>query len=392
VENKQHIAQLFQKYLDNGCSPDESRELFRLMQAEEHRVYFEYLINTRLQENNDMDTIAETAIRRVFDNLNLSDEKKKSRTKKWRLYLSLAASAIVVFAFSFLFLPTLSVRDSDTLSRIPTDDVVPGGNRATLTLMDGQTVSLDERQAGIIVGEKKLIYTDGTDVLNTEQTGMMSLSTPRGGTYQLTLPDGTRVWLNAASTLKYPSRFDAKERVVELEGEAYFEVSHQLSAAGQRSPAKKIPFRVVSKGQTVEVLGTQFNVSAYPDDIDVKTTLVEGTVRVTPIDRSATTATLSPGEQSILQHGNMTVKKVDTAIATDWKNGDFLFVDEELQRIMRRIARWYDIEVVYQGEIPNETFGGQISRHKNLSEILRILELSGGIRFNIADKKLYISQ
>ncbi len=390
MEDKQYITQLFQKHLRNACSPDEIRELFRLMQADEHRAHFQSLIHTHLQENSDPDAVTEAAIRRVFANLDLDN--KKHTPKKWKLYLSLAASAVIALTLSILFLPSLSVRAPNTLSKIPVNDVAPGGNRATLTFKDGQTVSLDEQQVGIIVGEKKLTYTDGTEVINTEQTGMMSLSTPRGGTYQLTLPDGTQVWLNAASTLKYPSQFDAGDRVVELEGEAYFDVSHRPLAGSQQPSAQKLPFRVITAGQTVEVLGTQFNISAYADDGDVKTTLVEGTVRVAPLDRSSTATILKPGEQSILQNGNITVKKVDTNTAADWKNGDFRFVDEELQSIMRKIARWYDIEVVYVDDIPNETFGGQISRDKNLSEILRILQLSGGIQFNIEHKKLYISQ
>src|SRR5690606_13352531 len=189
------------------------------------------------------------------------------------------------------------------------EDILPGGNRATLTLADGRTINLSEAQTGIVVGDG-ITYLDGTGVLDNSASSVstiMSLSTPKGGTYQITLPDGSKVWLNANSTLKYPSRFGGKERVVELEGEAYFDVSQQSTANSRQ--ASFVPFLVKTNNQTVEVLGTEFNISAYADDPVTKTTLVEGSVKVSAHAVNASTL-LKPGEQGLLLHDRIERKTV----------------------------------------------------------------------------------
>jgi len=288
------------------------------------------------------------------------------------------------------------------------EDVLPGGNRATLTLAGGQTIDLSEAQAGIIVGDE-ISYLDGTDVLDgrlktgdgrskAEDLGLLTLATPKGGTYQITLPDGTKVWLNAASSLRYPGSFDGDERVVELEGEAYFEVSEQAhggrSAAGSGShvhtftSSQKIPFKIISKGQTVEVLGTQFNISAYADDLEVKTTLVEGSVQIVNAN-SKVVNKLLPGQQSTVRGRNTDIQAVDTEKYTAWKTGLFHFGNTPFEDMMRQISRWYDVEVVYTATIPGDTFTGKMSRDLSLMTVLELLNVSN-VQVRLEGKQLIV--
>lgn len=266
-------------------------------------------------------------------------------------------------------------------------DITAGGNRATLTLADGRKIDLSDAKAGIVVGDG-ITYVDGSAVIENKGTlpaqfaALNSLTTPKGGTYQITLPDGSSVWLNANSTLKYPSRFDGNERVVELEGEAYFDVSHQASL---------VPFLVKTDKQTVEVLGTEFNVSAYSDDPETQTTLVEGRVRV------ATTADhrphiLAPGQQAVTLGKDIETKEVDIEPYIAWKNGHFLFDNTPLSTIADQLAKWYDIRVVFKDPVQSERFYGMIDRGKNLSQVLKMLEKTQTVRFKLQTNTLYITK
>jgi len=194
------------------------------------------------------------------------------------------------------------------------------------------------------------------------------------------LSDGSKVWINSASSLRYPTAFTGNERKVELTGEAYFEVAH--------NPAK--PFRVASRNQTVEVLGTHFNINAYDDEPAIKTTLLEGKVKVTAANNEV--RFLQPGQQSALSTGAFTVSAVETDEAVAWKNGQFMFENDNIQYIMRTLSRWYDVDVEYSGAIPDDTFGGGTSRFKNVSEVLNVLQLTGKVHFKIEGRKIIVSK
>src|SRR5690606_13881439 len=199
----------------------------------------------------------------------------------------------------------------------------------------------------------------------------LELSTPRGGQYQITLPDGTNVWLNAESTLRYPSRFSQRERMVEIAGEAYFEVVNDHNR----------PLKVVSRGQTVEVLGTEFNIAAYPDEQNAKTTLVKGKVNVrlnasTP-SRDHAPLTLLPGQQATVGASSLRVDKVDVNQYVLWKDGFFYFNGHSPQEAFTQLSRWYDFELVYRGSIPSVQFFGKIERNKSLGSLLKILNKAG---------------
>jgi len=306
----------------------------------------------------------------------------------WRRYAA-AAVALIFLTLGVYYYQHETKRQEQSIAA----NIGPGGNRATLTLADGRTVNLSEAQAGIVVGNE-ITYQDGSEVLgkgNTDHSTRATdliLSTPKGGTYQLTLPDGTKVWLNAASKLKYPSRFNENERIVELEGEAYFEVSKQLSVIGDRS--KKAPFLVRTNTQTVQVLGTQFNVSAYPDEREVKTTLVEGKVLVAPTTDRWPPTTIKPGEQATTRGAAIDITTVDTEQYIAWKDGRFHFKRTPLEDVMRQVSRWYDVEVVYKRGIPKESFTGKISRNASLPELLDILQ-SSAINVTLEDNRLIVN-
>lgn len=270
-------------------------------------------------------------------------------------------------------------------------NIQPGGNRAVLVLADGRTVNLSESHDGIVVGDEGITYQDGTGVelaastnphdrsLTGQSVNQLELSTPRGGQYKIALQDGTNVWLNAASTLRYPTRFVGNERVVEIVGEAYFEVAKDA----------KRPFKVKSQGQVIEVLGTQFNISAYPEEQEAKTTLVEGKVAVSlhdaQVDSDERPHTLLPGQQATIKASSVRVEKVDVSQYTAWKDGFFYFNGDSPQEAFAQLSRWYDFELVYPGEVPTVQFFGKIERNKSLGSLLKILD-KAGLEFEVVPK------
>jgi len=265
-------------------------------------------------------------------------------------------------------------------------DVDPGDNRAILTLANGTKLILDSAKIGLLnqsgntsvnkTKDGQVVYSANKD----QQSGPVaynSISTPVGGQYQVVLPDGSRVWLNSASSLKFPTAFTGNEREVELIGEGYFEVA--------RNKAK--PFNVKVKDIKISVLGTHFNIMAYSDEAMVKTTLLEGLVRLT---QGNVTGTLKPGQQGVINDKGIKIIDVDTDEAVAWKNGFFDFERANIQDIMKQLSRWYGTEVVYEGKIPDDEFVGKIRRDVKLSQVLHILELSH-VRFRIENKKIIVT-
>jgi transmembrane sensor len=272
--------------------------------------------------------------------------------------------------------------------------IAPGGNKALLTLANGSKITLDDattgelaKQSGVKItkaGNGQLVYTiENTSSNSTASTQLAynTIETPKGGQYQVDLPDGSKVWLNAGSLLRYPINFNGNVRKVELTGEAYFEVAKNTNK----------PFRVVSNKQVVEVLGTHFNISSYIDEASVKTTLLEGSVKVLSIG-SNQSKLLKPGEQSNINYLNNTfsVQAVNTEEAVAWKNGYFLFVDEDMKSIMSKFARWYNVDVEYLGNVDNLRFGGMVSRSKDLAQALKIIEQTGNVKTKIEGRRVII--
>jgi ferric-dicitrate binding protein FerR (iron transport regulator) len=267
-------------------------------------------------------------------------------------------------------------------------DIPPGGNKAVLTLGDGSSITLDSAGNGLLAsqggtnvkqaGKGQLVYESGRSpesapVFNT-------VTTPRGGQFHIVLPDGTGVWLNAASSLRFPTAFTGKQRDVEITGEVYFEVAHN----------KQMPFVVKNGATEITVLGTHFNIMAYDDEKIMRTTLLKGAVKVT---RGAREALLAPGQQARIGRvtGSLRVADdVDTEKELSWKNGYFQFENESLESIMRQVSRWYDVQVQYEGNSRGENFTGRLPRNANVSGVLKILALSG-VKFRIEDKTIIVT-
>lgn len=304
--------------------------------------------------------------------------------KKSVISLAAAASIALVAGISLYYNQQHSSPES-TRFKAYTNDIPAGMNKAYLTLASGKKLALTNSVNGILAEEAgikitktadgQLVYTI-TDQGKKGITGYNRIETPRAGQYQLNLPDGTRIWLNSASSLKYPSSFAAlKERKVELSGEAYFEVAKD----------KTHPFIVKSGRQEIRVLGTHFDVSAYPDEQLIKTTLLEGSVKLNQ------QITLKPGEQSSMAGEKFSVKEVNVNDAVDWKNGEFVFTNESLTSILKKVSRWYDVEIRYvHTPVDMPTFTGSVSRAENISSVLKMLEETSNVRFTIEGRKISV--
>lgn len=348
------------------------------------------------------DVQLESALDRIWNRLPLHEEEIDTRPSR-RLWLRLAGTAAVLTALATgVYFFNASPPQSDAKRHaqhkaVVKNDILPGGNKATLTLANGKQITLDgagngklAEESGIVITKTKdgqLVYTisEKSGVPQNGQLAMNTISTPKGGQYQINLPDGSKVWLNAASSLRYPAVFTGHSRKVSLTGEAYFEVA--------KAPAS-MPFKVQTAHQTVEVLGTHFNINAYTDEPGTKTTLLEGAVKVSlPEIVKATIATevvLKPGQQSAISGERLNVNFVNTEAAVAWKNGMFRFKDADLQTVMRSVARWYDVEVDYEGNLPARQFSGEIHRNVNLSELLDILSFYK-VHFRIDGKKITVT-
>src|SRR5690606_7956564 len=272
------------------------------------------------------------------------------------------------------------------------DSIVPGKNKATLLLETGKQIALSDLHSGIVIGDS-IKYENGQVISSAIAGQMLTLKTPLGGQYALTLPDSTRVWLNAGSSIRYPVDFGTQERRVFLEGEAYFDVTKMVSV-DRNGLSHKVPFRVQTGMQTVDVRGTQFNVSAYAEDNNILTTLVEGSVnvslRATEGGKETTYHALKPGHQAVLQGDDFKINSVDVRLFTAWKDGKFVFEQEPLENILKMLARWYDVEIVYQGDKPAVTFTGSMSRYEHISEILDKISYTQAVRFEVEGRRVKV--
>ncbi|SFE35201.1 FecR family protein [Chitinophaga sp. CF118] len=353
--DEQAIKVLLDKYKEGRATEEELALLESWYLSYEEQGPSELSMNDRLK---------------AVDKVWLKLEGHKTRTI--RAWPRIAAAAAILILFSVGMIYFYGRHETVTVKQ----DVAPGSNKAILTLTNGKTINLSNLKTGVVINTSALTYNDGTRITDDSKTSslqQMILHTPKGGTYQIVLPDGTRVWLNAASTLKFPATFATqKERKVALNGEAYFEVA--LNA--------KQPFRVDTKSQQVEVLGTHFNINAYDEEMTAKTTLLEGSIRVGAL-------LLKPGEQAV---GAVKVTDVDIDEIVGWKNGYFVFENEQLPSIMRKIARWYDVDVVFKGDIPADEFGGRVTRFVNLSQVLKKLELTNKVHFKINGRTVTVTK
>jgi transmembrane sensor len=324
--------------------------------------------------------------------------RKTARQLRWKPLAAAASVLIVVTAGLYLFFsratPTAAI-NKPVEPVVVMHDFQPGSHRAILTLSDKRRVVLKGAKNGMIGNDGGMnIYnnTDGElsydgsaqpDNLSSEKVLYHTLSTPRAGHFQVTLPDGTKAWLNAASSITYPLFFNKDERRVSVTGEVYFEVAHR----------KQQPFKVIFRKQEIAVLGTHFNVRCYDDEAGMSTTLLSGSVKVTNTT-NGTSGLLKPGQQANLSyaHENIDIHAVSAEDAISWKNGYFLFDNQELVTVMKNISRWYNVDVEFKGDLTKERFGGTFSRSTNLSLLLTNMEKIGHVHFELSGSKIIVSK
>lgn len=372
------IKYLLNQYATNNCTKKELLELFEWIESQQDDDKLQDAMEFVWKSKSDKDLVPSIDKEKVFSQITqgFPKDKKSARLFTWG---RVAAALILVFATasSIYLIKNRQTEKTALAVNQPKYDVPPGHSGAVLTLSNGQKIILDSAGNGeflkdgtvnIIKKENAIVYKG-----KTEEIVYNTISTPTGHQWQLELIDGTKVWLNAASSIRYPLNFMGNERKVEVTGEAYFEVVHN----------DQQPFRVQvitssGNGGVIEDLGTAFNVNAYSDEPVVKTTLVEGELKVTTEDQEG--VILKPGQQAVVSSQNSPVKvnnSIDVEAVTAWKDGLFKFNEDGVAVIMRQIGRWYNVDIVYEGAIPKMQIHGTAPRNTNLSSIIKVLSLSG---------------
>jgi len=396
------MHELFKKYLENKCSPEELKSLLKEFDIDDNEELLRSLITRELENEQEISAFSEeelqnsltgsfNAIKTKLDSEKINVVAPVVPLMK-RNWFRLAAAAVFVLAVIGVYLLVnqqpveLPVANDQHI----TNDVLPGGNKAVLTLSDRSDINLENVSNGTIVtegGTKISKLNDGQlvyNILEEKPTQVLynTVTTPRGGQYQLLLSDGSKVWLNSASSIRFPVSFAGDIRRVEVSGEAYFEVAKNPS----------MPFKVDVAGKNeIEVLGTHFNINSYEDDGSIKTTLLEGSVKVTSL-KTQESKLITPGQQAQLNtDGQIAISKADPDKVMAWKNGYFNFDGADTKTVMQFVSRWYDVDVVYEGEIPQREFGGDIEKNLKLSQLLKILG-KNDLQFKLEGKKLVVLQ
>jgi transmembrane sensor len=365
MNKKDFYKQLIHRYVTNQATEDELAVFFNLLESPD--------MDDELQAN----LLEESA--------NESD--KPTIKRGYRLWprIVAAASILLILSIGGYFLLDQSKSEEKWVAQNFKNDIIPGSNSATLTLGNGKVVVLNATANGRLAVQGNMAVKKTSDgkleyrvISNTDGEVMENtLTTRRKEQYKVVLADGTNVWLNASSSIKYPTQFNGKYRDVTVTGEAYFEVAHNAAK----------PFRVISATQTIEVLGTHFNVNTYADEPAVSTTLLEGSVKVFNFNASKI---IKPGEQAVLMGGQLDVRTANVEETVAWKNGYFRFNKENIESIMRKLSRWYDIDVVFDGPVPDEEYIGTCARSRNISEVLKVLQYSKSVHFKIEGRRITV--
>lgn len=396
--NKERIAFLHQQYLTDQLTLEEREEWFSVLQNPRAKQYLQELVYHTWDEMNKTDGIAlrDNRATEILQEIIAQRPKKQKTNRLPFIYrrLAAAASVLLVLTTGIWLFHFFSNKNNVHNTAYQSVEIAPGKLGATLTLSNGKQIKLNEattgqlaKEAGVSIkktNEGQLIYEITDRNIDADQTN--TLSTNKGETYQVQLPDGTRIWLNAASSIKYKANLSKQnERKVYLSGEAYFEVAKD----------KKHPFIVNTGTQEVKVLGTHFNINAYEDEDKITTTLIEGLVQISPqknqVNSSVSPILLHPGEQASYQQGEISINKVDAENSIAWKKGVFVFQNENIASVMRKISRWYDVNVIYEDEsLQNIPLEGSITRFTNISKILKMIELTKLVKFKIEGKTVFI--
>ena len=385
--DKDELKQLFQRYLNGECSQEDLLRLKSVLSNPGQEEQIKSLLDSSWDnlDKNELTDVSREKAESIYSEI----ISRKKNTQNSRVWLKIAAT-VTIFIFLGVGLHRIyknnpSEDQASNLVQEKAEKIVPGGNKAVLTLADGSKVILNDVNNGHLASQDnveiqktddgQIVYSvKGTQTLQKAQ--LIAISTPRGGQYEIILPDGSKVWLNAESSLKYPVYFSGKERIVEMTGEAYFEVARN----------NNMPFKVIANAAEIKVLGTHFNVMAYDNERFIETTLLEGSVNVN-------NRVLKPGQKAQMNKvtNSMSISAADTEEAVAWKNGFFMFKNENIQSIMRKIGRWYDVETEFKGKnTMHANYGGTISRFEDVSEVHKIMELTGVIHFKIEGRRILV--
>ena len=391
--DQNRLTLLLKLYADNIATREEVEELFAMMKTGDSDLQLKKMVIESANAEEPAIDLSRENWDRVWNDIQLralETTKKQAKTLSIFPWKYVAAAVLLLVGTIGIFFTRNKNKGidgamvNDTRKAI---DIPPGGNKAILTLADGSSVVLDSVQNGYLTSQNNTkIIKLSTGLLSykgaNKQEGKVlynTITTPRGGQYQVELPDGTTVWLNAASSLTFPTAFVGKERRVDLKGEAYFEVAKD----------HKRPFHVTANNTDVQVLGTHFNIMSYPDEESINTTLLEGSIKLTA---NGITKQLRPGIQAIVNKQTNVIEENRPNIkqVMAWKNGEFRFRNTEIKELMRQVGRWYDVDIEYQTKSTNQYFTASLPRMQNISALLQVLELTGTVHFKIDNKKIIV--
>ncbi|MBE9599443.1 FecR family protein [Pedobacter sp. MC2016-24] len=385
MEQGNKIQILFRKYIDKTLNREELAQLNDILGQKDSQEYFEELLQEHFQghlkNTAELELKAQLIQSRAWKKIAKSIPQRKTP----RLYahvwsrIAVAAGLLLITSVAIYFFNQPSSVATNPSAHL--HDIRPGTSRATLIASNGARYELNGSKQEIVIDRSSIHYTDGEKLADAQAGQNITLNTPKGGQYRVTLSDGTKVWLNAASSLSYPSNFTGKERKVKLEGEAYFEVAHNASH----------PFIVSTNEQQVKVLGTSFNVNAYANERKTVTTLLNGRVELSSSRVSATTQ-LHPGQQAVFDQSGFGVGAVDATLYAAWKDGEFRFKATPLIEALRQVERWYDLDIDYTGIPAGIQIHASISRNKQLSTVLHALEKISDLKFDVKGRRVKLMQ
>ncbi len=389
------FSYLFARYTEKSGTAAERNEFFSMVKKEENALELNSLISNAVGLTEaELHEIEEEKADKLFQNIlsetlggktiNMFPPKKNKR-----IWWAAAMAVLMLGSGAYFVLNNVgshSIAEKNVVNDQLKHDIAPGYEGAVLTLSNGQQIILDSAGNGTLAmqGNINILKQNGKivyDHKNISKSEVLynTMTTPRGRQYSVVLADGTKVWLNAASSLTFPTAFTGIERRVKLKGEAYFEVAKNAD----------MPFKVDVSGMEVKVLGTHFNIMAYDEESAFKTTLLEGSVTVAEGNMGVV---LKPGEEAVMsRNGRFKVNEANVEDAIAWKNGLFQFNNAGIRFIMRKLSRWYDIEVVYQGDVEGMSFSGVVSQYTNLSQVLKMLQLTKEVNFKMDGKKVIVS-
>ncbi len=389
------ISQLLAKYIQDTLDPDEKAELDEWISSSPSNAGFLDRLKAPGTLEGAFDFFSGVDPAQAWEKISqkIAPPEEQPLRPGYRKYWWYAA-AVLLFFGTWRTLLTYNNKNTGVALETAGRDFSPGSDKAVLLLNKETRLVLEDFADGIIYRENNLSIEKRDGILRYHLSAgpgsapehSHTLYTPVGGQFGLLLPDGTQVSLNAASSLTYPVSFPDRDRLVSLEGEAFFDVAASYRAGWPRTGKT---FSVQSRGATIQVLGTQFNVNGYPDETTLKTTLIEGSVKVSAGEQSET---LSPGQQAVVAAGSgIRLLEADTDEAIAWKNGYFQFEGQPLDQILKQLQRWYGFEMDDSAPVPSKHFTASISRNQSLSNVLRMLELSGEVKFEITDKKIRVT-